>query len=186
MNTKRESVLTAAKNLFAKYGYRRVSMDEIARESHVTKKTIYTYFKDKNELIKCVLMDEIDKMKNLADKIDEKDISFEDKIHEVITLQLDYRKSSKLISNYLKELEEGKLNIGKENENLFNVTIQGELKKRLDLAIDNGYIKECDTNIVSFLIYKIYVALMFELDYNIDKKEVTDNIMNILKVWLLK
>ena len=160
-------------------------MDEIASKSNVTKKTIYTYFKDKNQLIKCILMDEIGNMQKLSDKIYKKDISFEDKIHEVIVIQLDYRKKSKLISNYLKELEAGKLKLDKENENIFNKTIQNELKIQLDEAIKDGYIKDCDTNVVSFLILKIYVALMFELDYEIDKAEVTEDIMNILRVWLL-
>ncbi|MBR2833702.1 MAG: TetR/AcrR family transcriptional regulator [Bacilli bacterium] len=186
MNTKRESVLSASKELFSLYGYRKVSMNEIAAKAGVTKKTIYTYFSDKNELIKCILMDEINKMKRLADSVYKKDISFEDKIHEVIMLQLDYRNSSRLIANYLSEYEEGKLNIYKDGENIFNKTIQSELKLRLDVAIEEGYIKKFNTDVAAFLIYKIYVALMFELDYDIDKEEVIDNIMSILRVWLLK
>ena len=47
---KKETVIETARELFSKYGYRKVSMDEIAKQSNVTKKTIYTYFKDKNEV----------------------------------------------------------------------------------------------------------------------------------------
>lgn len=184
MNEKKESIISAAKELFSTYGFYKVSMDEIAKKSTITKKTIYTYFKDKNELINIVLINEINAMKKLADEIDKKNISFEDKLHEVVIMQLDYRNNSKILCNYIKELEEGKLK--NKNENIFNQTILSELKKRLDEAQKEGYIKKCDTKIVSFLIYKIYIALMFELDYDVNKKEVTENIMNILKVWLLK
>ena len=67
--TKKEEVIEAARELFCKYGYRKVSMDEIAKKSNVTKKTIYTYFKDKNDLIKYFAYEEIGKMKQIIDKI---------------------------------------------------------------------------------------------------------------------
>ena len=35
---KREAVIDTARRLFTKYGYKKVSMDEIAKESGVTKK----------------------------------------------------------------------------------------------------------------------------------------------------
>mgnify|MGYP002626908048 CR=1 FL=1 len=46
MNLKKESVIKTARELFSLYGYRKVSMDELAKKSGVTKKTIYTYFKN--------------------------------------------------------------------------------------------------------------------------------------------
>lgn len=186
MNSKKEDVIKAAKELFTEYGYYKVSMDEIAKKSKVTKKTIYTYFKDKNDLIKYFLNEELKQMEKQCDRIDKKDIPFEDKIHELITIQLDFRNESKLLGAFLKELEQGKLKIDKETENLLTRTIQEGLKIRLDKAIDEGHIKECDTEIVSFLIYKMYVAIMFELDKPIDKKTITENIINVLKAWLLK
>lgn len=186
MNTKKQSVINAARELFTKYGYRKVSMDEIAKQSNVTKKTIYTYFKDKNDLIKYFLNDEINKMKQIADEIDKEDIPFEDKIHKLITIELDYRNNSKILESFLKEIDQGKLKVDKETESILSTTIQKELKIRLDKAIKDGYIKDCDTKVAAFLIYKIYVAIMFELDKPIDKEKATENIMNILKAWLLK
>ena len=35
---KKEEVINAARDLFTKYGYKKVSMDEIAKEANVTKK----------------------------------------------------------------------------------------------------------------------------------------------------
>lgn len=42
-----EQILNAAKKLFTNYGFKKVSMDEIASEAGVTKKTVYTYFPSK-------------------------------------------------------------------------------------------------------------------------------------------
>jgi TetR/AcrR family transcriptional regulator, cholesterol catabolism regulator len=46
-----EKILQVAEDLFSKYGIRSVSMDDIARELGMSKKTIYQYFKDKNEMV---------------------------------------------------------------------------------------------------------------------------------------
>ena len=55
MSKKKEQVINTARELFSNKGYKQVSMDEIANVSGVTKRTIYSYFKDKNDLIKYFL-----------------------------------------------------------------------------------------------------------------------------------
>lgn len=47
---KRESILEAALSRFGRYGYRRTSMEEIARDAEIAKGTIYLYFSSKDEL----------------------------------------------------------------------------------------------------------------------------------------
>ena len=39
--SKKDIVVEIARNLFSKYGYKKVSMDEVAKGAGVTKKTIY-------------------------------------------------------------------------------------------------------------------------------------------------
>ena len=46
---KKEDIVNAARILFTDYGYKKVSMEEIASKAAVTKKTIYNYFHDKEE-----------------------------------------------------------------------------------------------------------------------------------------
>lgn len=46
-----EKILETARNLFLKYGIKSISMDDIARELSISKKTIYHFFKDKNEIV---------------------------------------------------------------------------------------------------------------------------------------
>ena len=60
---KKEEVINAARNLFTKYGYKKVSMDEIAKEANVTKKTIYSYFSDKEAMFKYFASEELQSMK---------------------------------------------------------------------------------------------------------------------------
>ena len=47
----RERIITEAGTLFARYGIRSVTMDTLAEEMAVSKRTIYENFRDKDELL---------------------------------------------------------------------------------------------------------------------------------------
>jgi TetR/AcrR family transcriptional regulator, cholesterol catabolism regulator len=47
----REKILAGVESLFMKYGIRSVSMDDIARQLGISKKTLYQHFADKDELV---------------------------------------------------------------------------------------------------------------------------------------
>lgn len=55
----RARILQAADRLFFTYGIRSVSMDDLCRELSISKKTLYQYFKDKDELVHVLLMQHI-------------------------------------------------------------------------------------------------------------------------------
>lgn len=60
MNTEK-NILDNATNLFMQYGLKSVTMDDIAGKSGVSKKTIYQFFKDKNDIIKSSIKDHFEK-----------------------------------------------------------------------------------------------------------------------------
>jgi AcrR family transcriptional regulator len=47
----REKIIEGAEELFMKYGFRSITMDDIAKHLSISKKTIYQFFKDKDDLI---------------------------------------------------------------------------------------------------------------------------------------
>ena len=49
------------------------------------------------------------------------------------------------------------------------------------MAINKGYVKDCDIDLCAFVIYKVYVSVIFEWDKELDEKKVTENITKILK-----
>ena len=55
-----QKILQKATDLFMQYGIRSVTMDEIAVQLGVSKKTIYQFYADKNELVDAVLMSILD------------------------------------------------------------------------------------------------------------------------------
>ena len=72
-NTKnRERLISAAKSLFIKKGYDDTTMSDIAAESGLSRRTLYTYFESKVEIYQAVINSEtdriIDKLSDIACK----------------------------------------------------------------------------------------------------------------------
>lgn len=55
MDEKRLEILERATAVYLKYGIRSVTMDDLAKELAISKKTIYKYFEDKNDLVKSII-----------------------------------------------------------------------------------------------------------------------------------
>jgi AcrR family transcriptional regulator len=51
----REQVVQAARQVFARFGFKKTALDDIAREARKGKSTIYYYFKSKDEIFKAVI-----------------------------------------------------------------------------------------------------------------------------------
>ena len=54
-----EKILSGAQELFFKYGIKSITMDDIAKHLSMSKKTIYQYFKEKDEIINTLMSEKI-------------------------------------------------------------------------------------------------------------------------------
>jgi AcrR family transcriptional regulator len=81
---KRKRILEAATNLFIQQGYRKTSVDEVAREAGVAKGTVYLYYKTKSDLLMHAIGYE--KMRFVGDVFEmfQQDISDRDKLREYL------------------------------------------------------------------------------------------------------
>lgn len=180
---KGEQILNAAKNLFTNYGFKKVSMDEIASEAGVTKKTVYTYFSSKEELLKYCIKEELQNMRKIIENVESKKLDFMETVHQVIYNLLKYKKNCKFLKMLFKESEILKNEQLKENLKIVDKEIQNYIRKQLELAIQNDKIEVQNIDITTFLIYKMYIALMIDWneDYKkLDEKEIADNILHFL------
>ena len=67
-------ILSAAVELFRQYGFKTITMDDIARRAGISKKTLYHHFSNKNEVVtesvgwyKCKVTETCDSAMNQAD-----------------------------------------------------------------------------------------------------------------------
>ena len=68
----KERILKGAEELFLKYSVRSVSMDDIAKHLSISKKTIYQYYVDKDEIVTMVSAYHMEKDKIIFDDIKSK------------------------------------------------------------------------------------------------------------------
>lgn len=180
---KEEQILNAAKKLFTNYGFKKVSMDEIASEAGVTKKTVYTYFSSKEELLKYCIKEELQNMRKIIENVESKKLDFMETVHQVIYNLLKYKKNCKFLKMLFNESEILKNEQLKENLKIVDKEIQNYIRKELELAIQKEKIEVQNVDIMTFLIYKMYIALMIDWneDYKkLDEKEIADNILHFL------
>ena len=179
---KEEQILEATRKLFNKYGYKRVSMDEIARESGVTKKTIYSYYNSKEELLKQIINEEVQNMKSIVEEIEKEEKPFFEMVHKVICALLHYKKERQFLRIIVEESEIFKNPKVLENIKVIDKTIQNYIREKLEYAQDKKFIKVKDIDITAFIIYKVYIAMLFEWeDTDIEEEKLADNIISILR-----
>ena len=63
-----DRILNKASELFVRYGIRSITMDEIALQLGISKKTIYQFYADKNELVEAVIVQILDANEQCCNK----------------------------------------------------------------------------------------------------------------------
>ena len=65
----RQQIVDAARKIFAQYGFRKTTVDEIAASIHKAKSSIYHYFNSKEEIFKAVIKKEYDFFKQKVNEV---------------------------------------------------------------------------------------------------------------------
>lgn len=181
---KRKEIAEAAKELFTDYGYKAVSMDQIAQKSNVAKGTLYLYFKDKEDLFMYLINGFIKEFDSYVVDIVNKKLSLVDEIHEVIYNMLMYRKNQEFLYKIVKEAKEFRTQVSCKVVDMLDDTISVYLEKRLNNAVEKGLIKPCNTTLLTFLVIKVYTALAFEWEEKheaLNEREIADSVGRFLK-----
>lgn len=186
---KQEQIIEAARRLFHQFGFKKVSMDEIAKEAGVTKRTIYMYFESKEELLKYFIQEEIKNMKDIVEGVESKNLEFFEMVNQAIYKLLQYKKERDFLNIITKEAEWLKNPIVIDNLKLIDEQIKNYIKDKLKTAKEKGYIEYDDIEITTFLVYKMYIALILEWDNKskeLDEQMIASNISKMLKNGLRK
>jgi AcrR family transcriptional regulator len=154
-NPKRQQILKTGKDLFWKYGFKRVSIEEICKEAGVSKMTYYKFFTNKMALVK-TLMDEILQAGLIKyRKLMESDIPYPEKVLGMIELKREqtHTMSSEFFKDYLQsgdpELNAYLVKLSQENVQIFindfrkaqeNGDIRKDLKVEFIMAVLNKLI----------------------------------------------
>lgn len=86
---KLREIMIASKKLFWKFGFKRVTIEEVCREANVSKMTFYKHFKNKKDLITHLINFIMDKAMMKYDDIMDSDIPFKEKVIKTLDLKME-------------------------------------------------------------------------------------------------
>ena len=82
-------LVDVARQLFAKMGVENTTMNDIALASKKGRRTLYTYFKSKEDIYMAVVESKLDMLSDMMKRVAEKNISPDEKMIEMIYTRLD-------------------------------------------------------------------------------------------------
>lgn len=157
MDDKMAQILKATSTLFRKYGIRSISMDDIAKELGMSKKTLYQYVENKNDLIEKLLNHLINSSEACITK-DESDRNAID-----ILLQVSVK-----VSEEIKEMNPSiAFDLEKFYPALYRAFVQAKrdhvyrkIKENLEQGIGEGIYR---TDLDAGLVSRLYVQKLIDL-----------------------
>lgn len=84
---KKEAIIRTATDLFMRYGVHRVTVQEICRESGVSKMTCYKHFSNKGEIVKTIIDTMMAKNMAVYRELMDQDIPYTEKLKALIRLK---------------------------------------------------------------------------------------------------
>jgi AcrR family transcriptional regulator len=142
MATTRQSLVDAARKLFGQFGVKNTTMNDIAVESQRGRRTLYTYFKNKNELLDAVIEDELQFVISSLEEVLKLDLEPLEKLIHFITVRMNVVRTAVQRNGSLQA-------------EFFRDVIRVELVRRKFEKIEIKYLKELLLNGVEKKVFDV-------------------------------
>ena len=146
-------LMTAAEELFFQYGFKRVSVNEICKKANCSRKTFYSHFANKQDIVVAVLDNSfthaLARYKNVPE-----DLSFGEKMEQVIQIKFEFSQRitmqflSDLYDDSYKQIAQYLQRVMTENDDWFRQMISEGQKK-------GEVFKDLNIDIYIYLIYNL-------------------------------
>ena len=174
----REMLVDVARQLFARMGVDNTTMNDIAQASRKGRRTLYTYFKSKNEIYLAVVESELDQLHKMLVDVASKDLPADEKLLTFIYSRLDAVKALVFRNGDIWRVEKVRKSF-----DLREVEI---IKGILDDGVKEGIFSMPDTDITALVLHHALKGL--EVPYirgimgdNISQRiKRRDNVMNLI------
>ncbi|MCU1362218.1 MAG: hypothetical protein JWM55_46 [Acidimicrobiaceae bacterium] len=112
-STRQEQVLSVALEVFGRYGFRKTSMDEVARSADISRQGLYLYFASKEALFRAAVRQELDTALTEASRcLDEENVALEDRVVGALDAWMGRFVGSMLASDIGNMLENSAMQLG--------------------------------------------------------------------------
>ncbi len=147
----KEKIIDAARQKFFSDGFFKTSIDEIAREFHISKKSIYMYFKSKDDLLTIVV-------KDFAGKVTEEIIQImkndKNSVEKLIDVLMSIQNSMRSISlKYLEDIRKHRPKLWNYIENFRRENLEKIVQQTIQNGKKEGLFEDVDPEIVFRIFY---------------------------------
>ncbi|MFQ5978365.1 MAG: TetR/AcrR family transcriptional regulator [Candidatus Heimdallarchaeota archaeon] len=158
-DSKKEQILAAASECFARFGYKKTTLDDIGKKIGLNKASIYYYFKSKEEIFTTIVLDEFKQFMTKLHQDIAEDMDCDQKIQLYFEKKLQFWLQKSMILPQITEIDREKLQLlmasGKE---IYLQIEQGEKSFMADIlqnCIKNGHIKDCNVEKMSEFMFAL-------------------------------
>ncbi|MCX7798031.1 MAG: TetR/AcrR family transcriptional regulator [Melioribacter sp.] len=190
IQSKRDLILSTARDILIKQGYAKTTLDDIASALGMKKSSLYYYYQSKDALLEDVIRNEKEKYISLITEALSKEDNIVNKIINYEIVKSDYVKSVfKLHDTSVNVFIELKHKIFKTATEIYESEIS-LLSKVLNDSIKKKEIKKCDTKKIANILITLSEAFRhkaifhshFTIDKQIDFIKTNDDIIFAIKL----
>jgi len=153
---RRKEIFEAALEVFAKKGFDKATLDEIAEKLNITKPALYIYFKSKEELFCSMVEDKLKNLETSLKQIFNAKISSLEKLKKLIEYHINFNKEN---LDFFKVVHNAKLKIGSDEKTRLRNDLLKKYKKYTEKlsslvqqCINDGYLKKNDKYFYTFAL----------------------------------
>ncbi|MCI2253493.1 TetR/AcrR family transcriptional regulator [Domibacillus sp. PGB-M46] len=157
---RKKDIIEAATKSFTMFGYKATTMDQVAKLANVGKGTIYTFFKNKDELFQDIWVTLIEEMKEAAEAVIDPAHSFQENVYLALFEMLVFRTKHQLAIKLFQEEKEMGTPAAAEALKKMEDAIVAYIAAKAKEAMEKNEIEHTDPEIAAFVMLKLYVTLV--------------------------
>jgi AcrR family transcriptional regulator len=180
----RNDIVSIAAGVFAKFGFKKTTVDDIAHALRKGKSSIYYYFSSKEDIFKAVVDREAEALREKIEVILSSSQSTVDKIRAYVKTRM---LAVRVMANYytlIKNNDISNLDLVEKLRSKYDTEEHGIIKKLLADGVASGEFKEMDIELSSVALLTAMKGLEIPLFITSPKTEnletVLDDMLNIL------
>ena len=179
----RDKIIKNASKFFAKKGFFKTTVDDIAQATGVAKGTVYLYFKNKQELYTVTIDDYFSHATDIIAQIETKEITATEKMNEIAVAFIDYVSSLK--TSYMPFNVENVNLIGKTLKTVHStvmpkiIKMNGIISRIIEQGIKSGEFRDVEPRVAAFYFLSTIRAIFVSNYYISDVSVENDTIIKL-------
>ena len=160
--TLKDRILSKAKSRFVRFGFKKTTIEEICRDARVSRKSIYTHFKNKEDILVSLFIRETLRMRENSLQAAEHLDDPVEKIKQMAFASFEYMEREPFLTTMLAKDEEIYAPyLQKKFNNYVQAGMINIIDELLQKGIEQKRIRDIDTRLISYLLFKLFQSLAY-------------------------